>query len=136
MKWVILFGLISLSYGLPTGAPECVDNPAHYGTSAQTGPSGIEVNTEMADDGSVFIQVLADSPFKGVLITTTGAGQFLVPDGQPLQLMTTCTGITHVSNATKSEVNAIFIKDDPAGSMEFNMIIVRDFATYWTGIKF
>ena len=21
--------------GLPTGAPECVDNPAHYGTSAQ-----------------------------------------------------------------------------------------------------
>ncbi|XP_023336835.1 uncharacterized protein LOC111707884 [Eurytemora carolleeae] len=137
MKYIILISIISVAYGTPGGAPDCVDRPLGHngGNNPQTGPSGVTISADESGDGSVFITVTADTPFKGILITSTAAGQFLVPDGQPLQLML-CTGITHVSSDLKSEVSAIFVKADPASKAEFNLIVVRDFETYWTEIKF
>ena len=35
LKILLTLPLKKVFSGLPTGAPECVDNPAHYGTSAQ-----------------------------------------------------------------------------------------------------
>ncbi|XP_023343776.1 uncharacterized protein LOC111713186 [Eurytemora carolleeae] len=137
MKCLILISLIGISYGLPGGAPYCADKPGHFGTSPQTGPSGVTATTDIAEDGSVLITVSADPPFKGILITGTAAsGQFIVPAGQPLHTMTLCKGITHESSELKSEVSAIFVKDDPTENAEFNLIIVRDFTTYWTDIQF
>ncbi|XP_023343774.1 uncharacterized protein LOC111713184, partial [Eurytemora carolleeae] len=101
----------------------------------QTTPHDLTIDAEKTDDGSVNIKVSAKTPFKGILITSTAAGQFKVPDGQPLKIMS-CTGITHTDNEPKSEISATFVKTDPSAEAEFNMIVMRDFETYWNDIKF
>ena len=61
------FQIINLKYlGLPDGSPDCVDKPTGHGggTQPQTTPHGLTINASTSTNGSVDINVAAETPFK------------------------------------------------------------------------
>jgi len=129
--------------GLPSGAPLCVTKPRHANKLPQTSDPEICAGKKTEANGDIRITVSTEKPFKGIRILTSAAGSFEVSGD--LRILE-CTGesdslgpefkaVTHSHPKEKTNVEAVFKKaDNSQAEPEFDVIIVRHFDTFWTGI--
>jgi len=130
--------------GLPSGAPLCVIKPRHANNLPQTSDPEVCAGKQIEPNGDIRISVSTEKPFKGIRILTSAAGSFHVSGD--LRILE-CTGekhslgpqfkaVTHRNPKQKSNVEAVFRKaQNSQAEPEFDVIIVRHYATFWTGIK-
>jgi len=103
---------------------------------------GVKFSKSVGSDGVVSVRVAGDQ-FRGLLVKTVSAGVFLPGEG----LVTVeCNGflgssgpdttaVTHSHSADKTEVNIRFSPDDGVQQeTHFEIVILKNFTTFWSGI--
>ncbi|XP_023339218.1 uncharacterized protein LOC111709661 [Eurytemora carolleeae] len=136
---------MSLARAYRDGAPLCVTSPRH-GLEPQKGDPVLISSKELSIEKELIVRISTDSPFKGFLLTTQHPGEFIetkgfsrrVPcTGQLGSLSQDFTGLTHDNDDLKAELEIVFVPVDDLKSSDdavFNLTIVQDYSTYWTGI--
>ena len=148
---VLLLLLISgpLVTSYPFGAPACVSSPRH-GPSPQTSELDIYLEKNLTQQGDARLQLghpQSDFTFTGFLVRTKAPGEFLVETNSEITARLECSGllgsagpdtraVTHSSASQNNLIQILFQPDLGSELMpDFDIIILKDYSTFWTDIS-
>merc|ERR1712034_51632 len=143
---LLLCSLAVLTSSYPFGSPACVSEPKH-GAEPQADKKSLGVTFSKEKMAGVYILTLeATTPsslFKGFLVQTSCPGEFRASLGVAVVECTGALGsagpgtkaVTHTDSSEKEMVEIEFVPED-GDNMEpaFEIAIVRNYSTFWTGI--
>ena len=134
-------------HSYPFGAPACVSRPRH-GAAPQPGPAPLEVTRQQGPAGAVRLTLRAGAGlaggFRGFLVVTAAPGTFLPAN---MTAGMECSGllgsrgpphiaVTHTDSSDKQEVELVFQQEEGAQlEPHFDIVVLKNFTTYWTDIK-
>ena len=144
----ILSNLILLASSYPFGSPACVGQPKHGGEPQKDREGlAVEFSKEKNTDGAFILRMTAnDESFtlKGFLVITKSPGQFVAGQGVALLACTGALGsagpeykaVTHTDSSEKQMVEIEFEPENPdhEEEPEFEIVILRNYHTFWTEI--
>eukprot|EP00091_Calanus_sinicus_P025376 TRINITY_DN9657_c0_g1_i1.p1 TRINITY_DN9657_c0_g1~~TRINITY_DN9657_c0_g1_i1.p1 ORF type:complete len:152 (-),score=39.32 TRINITY_DN9657_c0_g1_i1:57-512(-) len=135
--------MVTVSY--PFGSPACVSEPRHGGKSQADRKSlGVTFSKEKKDVIYILtLEATPSSPFKGFLVQTSCPGEFKATHGVAVVECTGALGsagpgtkaVTHTDSSEKEMVEIEFVPEDGDNmEPEFEIVIARNYTTFWTDI--